>query len=260
MSKEFSITKGAEPFHLKGEGSSVLVIHGFTASPTEVRPVANYLNSGEINCDVHSVLLAGHGTDPRDLREKKWRDWWTSVNDKFLSEKGLDYIVGLSAGGLLASRLAAENQNRVKGLILLSTPMNIATKLRYAIPIIKYFIPYVSKSKRTEEYFEKHNLISYNKYPLEATVQLLKLIGYTKKKIIPKISVPTLIVQGKKDKIITLDSYKVIKNIIESNNKNSELKIELLPNSGHIITVEPDKDQLLKIIANFIKKIEKSKK
>lgn len=257
MSKEFPIIKGAEPFYLKGNGPSVLVIHGFTASPTEVRPVADYVNNDVMNCDVHSVLLSGHGTDPEDLRSKKWQDWWLSVKNKFNDNNGFDYVVGLSTGGLLASRLAVENPERVKGLVLLSTPMNIATKFRYIIPILKNFVPYISKSKETEEYFKTHNLVSYNKYPLEATTQLLKLIKFTKKNIIPKLNLPTLIVQGEKDETVSLNSYKVIKRIMEENTVKSNIKLELFPKSGHIITVEPEKDQLLKKIIDFINSIEK---
>ena len=50
------IMKGAKPFRLKADGPKVLLIHGFTASPTEMLPIGKYLHKK--GYDVHSVLLA----------------------------------------------------------------------------------------------------------------------------------------------------------------------------------------------------------
>jgi len=57
---------GAEPFEFDaGKDLGVFLIHGFTASCSEVRPIGTHLNAHEISSK--AVLLAGHGTSPQDL-------------------------------------------------------------------------------------------------------------------------------------------------------------------------------------------------
>ena len=90
-------------------------------------------------------------------------------------------------------------------------------------------------------------------YPLKAAHEAIKLSKYTQKKIIPKITIPTLIVQGEKDDRIDPDGYKILLKLISAD----FVQVELLPNSQHIVTVGPDKDQLLKSIYNFLSSLEK---
>jgi carboxylesterase len=246
--KNKGIIPGAEPFHLKGEGKRILLIHGFTATVTEVRPVGEYLH--QYGYDVYSVLLAGHGRTPEALHKSTRHDWWESAKKAFESIDNCEFVLGLSMGGLLASRLAVEYEKQLQALILLATPMGLASKLAKLVPFFKYFMRYIDKSPESEEYFQQHHLISYLKYPTTATHELLKLIKFTKKKIIPKITIPTLICQGEKDDSILPESYEIIRKIISS----SELQVTLFPNSKHIITVEPDQMELLKTIHHFLEK------
>ena len=53
------ITSGAEPFLLPGGSKGVLLIHGFTGSPSEMILLGNYLYRQGYT--VLGVRLAGHG-------------------------------------------------------------------------------------------------------------------------------------------------------------------------------------------------------
>ncbi|MBN1329122.1 MAG: alpha/beta fold hydrolase [Candidatus Heimdallarchaeota archaeon] len=253
--KKHPIISGAEPYHLKGNGPSILLIHGLSASPTELRPIGEFLHSKGF--DVHSMLLPGHGTSPEDLRTKKRKDWWIGVKEAFESIENCEYVLGFSLGALLASRLAVEYSNRLKGLILISTFMKVRPRiisiLAFLFPILKLFKPYFNKEPGTEEYFKKHNLISYLKYPTVTIYEGLKLSKYTKRRIIPKITIPTLIVQGLKDDRVVASSYKTILKLI----KAKKIEVLLLPESQHIVTVGPDKETLLTAIGNFLMGLEK---
>ena len=90
--KHFSIIPGAEPFRLKAKGSKILLIHGFTATPTEVKPIGDYLHKKKY--DIYSVLLPGHGTTPEDLQTKKLGDWKNSISEIFAENNGFDFVIG----------------------------------------------------------------------------------------------------------------------------------------------------------------------
>ena len=175
------IIPGAEPFRLKEKGPKVLLIHGFTACPTEMRPIGDFLHSQ--GYDVYSVLLAGHGTSPEDLQTKKWSDWWDSAKEAFDAMPKCDFVIGFSMGALLAARLAVEYPKKLKGLVLISTYLNIKPKiinyLTFLFPLIKRIKPFISKSPETEQFFKENHLISYMKYPMSAVDESLKLVKYT---------------------------------------------------------------------------------
>ncbi|NHK31815.1 MAG: alpha/beta fold hydrolase [Asgard group archaeon] len=254
-SNNFSIISGAEPFRLESKGKKVLLIHGFTATPTEIRPIGDYLHSKGF--DIYSILLPGHGTDPIDLQSKKWIDWWQATKEVYESIDNCDYVIGFSMGGLLASRLAVEFKDKMKGVILISTFLKIKprilNRIAFLLPVLKLIKPYLSKSPETEQFFKNNNLISYLTYPMNAVHELIKLLKFTKRKILPKITIPTLIVQGEKDDRIDPDGYKILLKLIPAD----IIQVELLPESQHIVTVGPDKDQLLKSIYNFLSSLEK---
>ena len=247
---DFPLIPGAEPFRLKGSGSKILLIHGFTASPTELRPIADDLHSK--GYDIHSVLLPGHGTSPEDLQSKTRKDWWEAVKKKFEEINGCDYVIGFSMGALLACRLAVEFQEKIKGLIIISTFIKIKPKIlsrvSFLFPLIGLFKPYISKSPETEDFFNKHNLISYMSYPVNAAYESVKLSKYTQRKIIPQITIPTLIIQGVKDDRVDPEGYLFLDKKIPAKDK----KVILLPDSQHIVTVGPDKELLFKSIREFI--------
>ena len=247
---ELEIIPGAEPYYLKGKGSKILLVHGFTASPTELRPIADFLHSK--GYDIYSVLLPGHGTTPEDLQNKKMHDWWVAVKQKMEEIDGCDYVIGFSMGALLACRLAIEFQEQLKGVIIISTFIKIKPKilsrLSFLFPVIALFKPYIDKSPETEDYFKKHNLISYMTYPVSAAYETVKLSKFTQRKIIPKITIPTLIIQGVKDDRVDPEGYKILDKKIPAIKK----KVVLLPESQHIVTVGPDTELLFHSIQEFL--------
>ncbi|MHA1124229.1 MAG: alpha/beta hydrolase [Candidatus Heimdallarchaeota archaeon] len=251
------IIKGAEPFRFEADGPKVLLIHGFTASPTEMLPIGKYLHKK--GYDVHSVLLAGHGTTPEDLQTKKKDDWWLSVRNVFKKTTDFDYVIGFSMGALLAARAAVVYRNQLKGVVIISPFLKIKpkiiSKIAFLFPLAKYFKPYFSKSAETEQFFKDNKLISYVKYPMSAVHEAVKLSKYTERKILRSVKIPTLVIQGEKDDRVDPENYKIVMDKI----KTEEKEVVLLPNSEHIVTVGPDKKLLMKSIKVFLEKYQKKK-
>ena len=89
---------GNQPYIIdKGDEQGVLLIHGLSATPWEVTPIANYL--AQRNVTVVVTLLAGHGTTMAELNSATWPEWYASANDSLTILKHKTqrvYVAGVS--------------------------------------------------------------------------------------------------------------------------------------------------------------------
>ena len=65
-------------YFMPGGRSGVLLIHGLTGTPAEMRFVANGMRDQGFT--VYGMQLAGHCGDVRDLLRTTWHDWAESVD------------------------------------------------------------------------------------------------------------------------------------------------------------------------------------
>lgn len=97
-------------FHLRaGNGKGVLLIHGLTGAPGEMKFLAKRLYRQGF--DVHAPLLAGHGSDDKHLLRTSWRDWLDSVRaayHRMAADLDHVYVAGICVGGALGLALGAE--------------------------------------------------------------------------------------------------------------------------------------------------------
>ncbi len=101
------LVAGTEPAAVVGSDVGVLLLHGYTGSPWELRPLADHLI--ERGYSVAMPVLAGHGTAVADLEFTAWNDWLASAGSAltWLQARTQEvHIVGLSMGALLALVLA----------------------------------------------------------------------------------------------------------------------------------------------------------
>ncbi|HWU87850.1 MAG TPA: alpha/beta fold hydrolase, partial [Kofleriaceae bacterium] len=80
----------------------VVLVHGFTGTPFEIRPLGELLHRDGFT--VHAPLLPGHGTSIDDLDRTTWRDWADAVEraaDAMGRRCARVAVVGQSLGGLL---------------------------------------------------------------------------------------------------------------------------------------------------------------
>ena len=100
---------GAEPFFLPGGRHGVLLIHGFTGLPAELRLMGEYLHAHGFT--VLAIRLAGHGTTAEDLSRTEHEDWMDSVRDGYAILRGACddiAVVGHSMGAIFALLLSIE--------------------------------------------------------------------------------------------------------------------------------------------------------
>lgn len=107
--------------YVPGGRSGVLLVHSLGGSPLELKFVATAL--GQAGYTVYCPLLPGlaGGTDVSGL--SSWRDWYAALeeaHDQLSQECDQILVGGVSAGSMLALRLAALRPEKVQGLMLFS--------------------------------------------------------------------------------------------------------------------------------------------
>ena len=96
------------PFFLEGGPVGVLLVHGFTATPVEVRSLADRLHAQ--GHTVAGPLLPGHGTKPEDLNRVRWQDWIDAAEEvygRLAARSDRVFVGGTSMGAVIALYLAS---------------------------------------------------------------------------------------------------------------------------------------------------------
>lgn len=233
----------AREFYYKGNKTGILLIHGFTGTPSEMRLLGEYLK--EKGYTVKGILLKGHGTTPEDMKKCSWRDWVDSAvkGYKMLKQECDEvFAVGLSMGGILSLYLA--RFYGIRGVVSLSSPIKIYGRSACMAFIKRRFRSYILRRRDKDDL----NIISYYKVPVKSVYELFRLIRYVKANL-RKIDKPILIMQSYKDKTVEPISANIIYKRIGSKDKS----IVYLHESGHVITCDCEKERVFEEVNNFIK-------
>jgi carboxylesterase len=193
-------------FALPGSrGLGCLLVHGFTATPDEMRPLGDSLAAAGF--PVRGVRLAGHATDVGDLAHTGWRDWFTSVEEgctRLRRDVRHVAIAGMSLGALLALRLAATRPADVTALVLCGTPLRLADgRLRWLPALAR--IPWLARRWATIPKANGPDIAdpavratsrSYRAMPLAAVVEVLRLQAVVRGDL-GRVTQPALLLHGR---------------------------------------------------------------
>ncbi|MBC7195941.1 MAG: alpha/beta fold hydrolase [Deferribacterales bacterium] len=197
-----AISEGVEnkdnmPFYLKGSNDvGILLIHGFTASPFEMKALGEYLN--EKGFSVYGARLPGHASSPENINKLTFMDMYEGLKYGYYVLKNTNkkvFVIGQSMGGLLAAEVAIFN--KVDGLIMLSPAFKIKSNKVIFVPFLRKFVKF-SKKENFEDRFADHY---YNVRPVEGIYQLTKLSRHLIP-LLPEMKIPVYVVQSKYDDII----------------------------------------------------------
>ncbi|PTX59601.1 carboxylesterase [Melghirimyces profundicolus] len=242
--------RSPDPFFYQGGETGILLIHGFTGTPSELRPMGQYLK--ERGYTVHAPLLAGHGTSPEEMECTAWTDWWQSVLDAYdhLCEKGgVRRIVaaGLSMGGALALNLARTRP--LAGVVSLCAPIYLRDKRHHLVDAVRWVMPYLKRGGEKPGHIEEH-LVPYDRTPLKCISSLNRLIRHVRRHL-PEVEVPALVVQAKKDETVIPRSALYIYHHISSEDK----RLIWYEKSSHIITLDKEREQLFADVDAFARRL-----
>lgn len=111
---------------------AILYVHGFSASPAELRPLPEDL-ARRLGANLLAVRLTGHGQDGAALAAARAGDWWRDLTQGLALARGMGrrvVVMGMSTGATLTA-LAARDPRLgplMDGVVLLSP--NFALRAR----------------------------------------------------------------------------------------------------------------------------------
>ncbi len=250
---------------LPGGNHSVLLIHGLTGSPFEMKYLARKLSKAGFA--VKGPCLKGHCTTLKDLSKTNWEDWYGSVRESFIEmKKSSDSVsvVGLCMGALLSLHLSHEFGSEVAAVSLISTTLFYdgwsLPWYKFLLPIAYYFpFRYIYSYSETEPYgiknkalrerivnLMKNDSIAYTKTPAASIHELFKLINQVKKEL-PAITTPALILHSDEDDLTSIKNPDYVEEKIGS----KVVRKIILDDSYHMMTIDNQKDRVAEETISF---------
>lgn len=193
------------PHQHKQIEDGVLLIHGLFDSPFYVRDLGEYFLSKDFL--VNAILLPGHGTVPGDLLTVHYEDWLKSLNFgiKSLAKQVENiYLVGYSLGGLLALYGALENNDKIKGIILIAPALKARNPLKFFLAKYHRAFSWLGKRAKWFRIKDADNFAKYNSFAFNAGHQARKLLHVVNAKLKQtKLNIPMFVVISKDDETIS---------------------------------------------------------
>jgi len=231
----------------KNKDIGVLLVHGFTGSPSSMRPWAEYLNQKGFT--VHVTLLPGHGTKPEDLNEVKWEQWPAKVEVDLAELSKICtkvFICGLSMGGAVTLNVASRHSQKLRGIIL----VNPMSHLRFVSPELAFVVSRFKKLlKAVGDDIKRPGVTEwgYDANPTVGVYELLKMLRVTRP-LLPKVTAPMQLFHSVDDHTLPVSNTEIIMKGVGSRIKQ---RIELT-NSYHVATVDYDAEIIFENSRIFI--------
>ena len=243
------------PYLLSGGDIGCLLLHGFTSMPEEMRPLGDYL-AGQ-GFTVLGARLTGHATHPDDLKNTRWTDWLTDVEDglAILSRTcNRRVLIGQSLGGMIALTAAARME--VNGVVTLSTPYEVSVPEKVMDWLVRLIQPTIHKKAPRfpvdHPLYERRelNYPAYPEFPSRILTEMDRLRS-AMLTALPRVTVPVLLIHSRDDRDVPFANLRAIYDHLGS------LVKEMLPLEGmdHSLVMDPQHQLVFEAVDKFLHKI-----
>ncbi len=254
INQQETATESGEPFLFlpeEGKDLGVVLVHGFSASPAEVRPFAEKLQ--KLGYPVIGVRLKGHGTSPWDLRERSWQDWLEPVREGFKILSAFTprlCLVGFSTGGGLSLLLAADQPDGLVGVAAISAPMKFRDRSIIFVPLVhtaNRLVRWVSSFEGIMPFRAtqpEHPHINYRNKSVRGLYELCSMMEELDERL-PDVQCPVILIQGTDDPTVDPESAELIYKKLGTRQK----EVVRVPATRHGILYEDTGDTQERILS-----------
>jgi carboxylesterase len=245
-----TILPGAGAYWFEGNDVGCLLVHGFTGTPQNVRPLADYL--ARRGLAVSAPRMPGHGTTVADLDRTGPEDWLGAAEQALseLQERcSTVFVAGISMGGTITLELARRHPE-LAGIVVMAAPVQALEALE---PLVKdpnrpatVPAPWSAVGVLTEDVGVGG--IAYLEMPLGALERGMGLMSEVRQGL-SEITVPTLLIYGDADQIVDKANGPFVLDSIGSGDK----RLLALPDSSHEVTLDVDRERVMVEVFDFIR-------
>ena len=247
------VVPGAEGFTLEGStGRALLMLHGFGDTPQTLRYLGGRLHAAGFT--VRAPLLPGHGRGLRDFAAARAEDYASAARDELarLRERASWVgVIGLSMGGAIAARLAAEADD-VRALALLApylTPPRAVALVARTASLWSLAVPYFGGrggESSVHDPVARAESFAYGMFPPRA-VRALCSTAAAGRRALPSINVPTLVVNSRDDNRIPFALAETATARLAGPTER-----RWVTGCGHVITVDYCRDVVADMVLDFL--------
>ena len=256
-------------FHEGDNGKGVMLIHGLTGVPAEMKLVARALNRKGYT--VYAPLLAGHGVDAATLIKTHWQDWLESVlnaGEYLRTHVNTMYSAGICVGGKLGMLAAKEQPGLFDATAIYSTCFrydgwNVPQHYKWLshlplwtakIPVFKDIrfaeTPSIGiKDERLRKAMQRLSTEGViDDFPVPSLKEMLALSKEMKKRL-PTLTTPSLILHAREDDLSHPRNAEYL-----AKNIGAPHELHYLDDSYHMIHVDREYEKVADLTAAFFEK------
>ncbi|CAM5448021.1 alpha/beta hydrolase [Rhodanobacter lindaniclasticus] len=257
-------------FFLEGGRRGVLLIHGLTGTPMEMKLLGKGLHRAGFT--VHGMQLAGHCGDADDLLATGWRDWYASVEhaaDALRDKVDQLFVGGLSMGALLALKLAADRPGQVAGVGVYGATFRYdgwsiprLARLSFMLPLLKKLgigrdrsfmeqPPYGIRDERLRAQISSAMLggdsaaAGLPGNPWYSLAEMYALAADVRRRL-PQVNAPCLVAHASEDDVASVRNAELVMRGV-----SAPTELLLLDDSYHMITIDKQRRTLIERSASF---------
>lgn len=240
-----------DPISLQGGPVTVILVHGFTGSPSEMTVLAHALHRQGFSVEV--PLLQGHGTCLEDLLPMRPEQWIDQLDRLMARERARGQTLvmgGLSMGAILALQAGLRCPD-IRGLLLFSPPIGSRDWRRFFAPVLTRLFKTVAKPPSAYvDAATADRLWSYDRYPVVCSSLVLQLIARIRRQL-PSLAQPLLVMASRRDNVVTERGVQLL--IERAGSRRKELR--WLDHSSHCLTADGEWPVVCEVSVAFVQSL-----
>jgi alpha-beta hydrolase superfamily lysophospholipase len=253
----------------KWNGRTVVVLHGIGYHSAPYKIIADMLNPQ--GTDVYGLDARGHGLSQGrrgyvGTQAEVGADVEAMI--RFVKQQRPSariFLLGDSMGADLALNYAKRNSRELAGLILLALALNLHLSqylsleslslmpylvLAHREPVISLVGKRLDESSRDPEFIARRRVdpLAYKNVSFGYLLDVLRLVAGWRWKIAPRVHVPTLLIKGGQDRVVSHRECVGFDKLSASTDKT----FKIYPDVRHTTLWDPETPEILDVVGKWI--------